>query len=344
MRFRIHHVFRAFWPIATFMIAYGAVGETIADTADRVDWATGADFRQQLAQPVDVLWAGNPLRAALQGLAEAQRVAILVDRRIDPGRKLDLTIQNAPLQSALQTIADRCGLGVSRLGDVVYFGPASCAARLRPIEAALQQRVRQLPKPIQRKFSRSKALAWDDLATPRDLLAGLARQNGLEISGLDRVPHDLWAAADLPPLSLVDRLTLIAAQFDLTLTVDDDGTHLELVPVPDDLPEATKPFAGITPPRHRPKRPAVNIERLRIQRISVQNEQLGPVLRQLADRLGLELKIDEKALQAAGVSLDQRITMTAENVSVDELFQKVLKSTGLEAHRRRKVLEIVPAK
>ena len=344
MQLRIHYVFMAFWPIATFMIAYGAVGDTIADTANRAAWAKGAEFRQQLVQPVDVLWAGNPLRDALQGLAEAQRVAILVDRRIDPGRKLDLTIQNAPLQSALQTIADRCGLGISRLDNVIYFGPSSSAAHLRPIKAALQQRVRQLPMPIQRKFFRSKALAWDNLATPRDLLAGLTRQNGLEISGLDRVPHDLWAAADLPPLSLIDRLTLIAAQFDLTFKVNADGTHLELVPVPDDLPEATEPFAGMLPPQHRPKRPAVNVETLRIGRISVQNEQLGPVLRQLADRLGLELKIDEKALQAAGVSLDQRITMTAENISVDELFQKVLTSTGLEAHRRRKVLEIAPAK
>ena len=53
-------------------------------------------------------------------------------------------------------------------------------------------------------------MAWDELAEPRTLLAALARENGLEIEGLDRVPHDLWPAADWPPMSLVDRLTLIA--------------------------------------------------------------------------------------------------------------------------------------
>ena len=345
MQTRLNPVFKAFWPLAVLFLSHAGAWENIADAADREVWVTGAEFQRQLAQPVDILWAGNPLRAALQGLADSQQVAILVDRRVDPSRKLQLTIQNAPMQSALQTIADHCGLGISRLGDVIYLGPATCAAQLRPIEAALIRRVRQFPASIQRKFFRSKALAWDDLASPRDLLAQLGRENGLEISGLDRVPHDLWAAADLPGLSLIDRLTLIAAQFDLMFKIDGDGTRLELVPVPDDLPEASEPFSL---PRRRPERaptrPVKNLERLRIQRISVQNEQLEPVLRQLADRLGLELKIDRPALQAAGISLDRRITMTAEDVSVDELFEALLKPTGLKAHRRRSVLEIVPAK
>ena len=47
------------------------------------------------------------------------------------------------------------------------------------------------------------------------------------------MPHDLWAAADLPPISLVDRLTLIAIQFDLTFKVAEHGKRLELVPVPE---------------------------------------------------------------------------------------------------------------
>jgi hypothetical protein len=78
--------------------------------------------------------------------------------------------------------------------------------------------------------------------------------------------------------------------------------------------------------------------------LTIQDEQLGSVLRQLAERLGLELKIDEAALQAGGISLDQRVTMTVENVSIDELFRQLLKSSGLIAHRRQKIVEIVPMK
>ena len=50
-------------------------------------------------------------------------------------------------------------------------------------------------------------------------LAQLGQRSGVEITGLEQVPHDLWAAADLPPISLVARLTLIAVQFDLTFKV-----------------------------------------------------------------------------------------------------------------------------
>ena len=84
------------------------------------------------------------------------------------------------------------------------------------------------------------------------------------------------------------------------------------------------------------------MDRVRIQRMSVQAEPLGPVLRQLADRLGLELRIDEQAIAAAGISLDQRVSVKVENASVDELLRQLLKSTGLTFHRRQKVVEIIP--
>ncbi len=98
--------------------------------------------------------------------------------------------------------------------------------------AALEKEVRRLPSGIQRKYLLPKRLVWEDLATPRELVAQLARENGLKITGLEKVPHDLWAAADLPPISLVDRLTLIAIQFDLTFAVADGGRRLKLVTLP----------------------------------------------------------------------------------------------------------------
>jgi hypothetical protein len=274
-------------------------------------------------------------------------VAILIDRRVDPGQKLDLTIKDEPLQVALQAIADHCGLGVSRLGAVVYLGPLSAARRLRPAAAAFGQAVGRLPTTAQRKLFQAKALAWEDLSTPRDLLTHLAEQNGVEIDGLQRVPHDLWAAADLPPLSLIDRLCLIAMQFDLTFEVEDRGKRLVLVPLPGYLPAATDDH-GWSLGLHAKGKPLATeptpaVDQIRIQHLSVQAEPLGPVLRQLADRLGLDLRVDEKALQAAGISLDQRVTVKVENVTVDELFRRLLESTGLTFHRHHKVVEIVPA-
>jgi hypothetical protein len=308
----------------------------------QVPWATGAQVSQRLAQPLDVFWSNNPLRDAVTNLCRAQRVAILIDRRVDPGQKLSLNVQDVPLQTVLRMVAERCGLGISRLGAVVYLGPPAAAQRLRPIAAAFDRAVRQLPAASQGKFFQSKPLAWEDLSTPRDLLEQLGRQNGVEITGLERLPHDLWAAADLPPLSLTERLTLIAAQFDLSFKIAAGGARLELAPLPEDLGALPADRPAISADRPSAK-PAAGVERIRIERLSVRAEPLGPVLRQLAQRLGLELKLDERAIERAGISLDQRVTVLVEDATVDELLHQLLKSTGLGFRRHRNVVEILPA-
>ncbi len=309
--------------------------------ADRPAWATGPALQQNLAASVDILWAENPLRQAVQNLSQARRVAVLVDRRVDPGQKLNLSLRDVSLESALQTIAKSRDLGMARLGSVIYLGPPSSAERLGAVAAAFEKELLHQPPAVKRTYRQTRRLLWADFAAPRDLLAQLAAENGLEIANLDAVPHDLWAEADLPPLSLVDRLTLIAVQFDLMFNVSDRGVRLELVPIPKELPRLSKNTRAAVAPRHPPK-PAAGSALPPIARVSVQEKPLGPVLEQLAKQLHLELKIDRQAIAAAGVSLDQRVSLQVENVSVDELLERLLESSGLKFERRQRVVEISP--
>lgn len=218
-------------------VATGAAlaGFTPAGAQPPTAWLTGSALSRQLAEPVDVYWAGTPLRQALDSLAHAQRIAVLIDRRVDPRQELDLKLNGLPLDQVLREVAKNRGLGICWLGPVAYLGPTRVTARLRTVAELRQEDVRSLPRTVGRKFLLPERLRWEDFATPRDLLSELAAQSGIEISGLELVPHDLWAAADLPPLSLVDRLTLIAGQFDLTFQLAADGTAVVLIPVPDDV-------------------------------------------------------------------------------------------------------------
>ena len=211
-------------------ILFAALAALQADAA--APWATGPEFQKQLSRPTDIVWAGNPLRQAVGRLAREKRTAMLLDRRVDPEQKIDAQFSDVPLRAALQQIAESRGLGISILGSVVYVGPAEAASRLRTLAALRADDARRLPSAAARKFQQAKPMRWDDLAEPRGCSAALAEENGLELAGLDLVPHDLWAAADLPPLSLTDRLTLLAVQFDLTFAVQSDGTGLRLVPLP----------------------------------------------------------------------------------------------------------------
>jgi hypothetical protein len=334
--------------LAMVVVAFALASGDAASARDRVNWATGVQFQQQLAEPVRILWADNPLRAAVEGLSHARRVAILIDRRVDPGQKLDISLRGVPLWSALQAVAGSRELDVACLGPVVYLGPPAAAGNLDAIAASLEKSVRRLPPASRRKWEQAERMGWDDLATPRELLGTLARRAGLEISGLELVPHDLWAAADLPAMPLANRLALVAVQFDLGVKIADRGQRLELAPFAGAARRrgaagwrpAVGPAAAATT---EPAAPPSSLEETHVDRLSVKEKPLGPVLRQLANRLGFELQIDERAIAAAGISLEQRVSLHVENASVDELLRQLLRSTGLTYHRHGRIVEIVPA-
>jgi hypothetical protein len=200
-----------------------------------VAWRTGAALERQLRTRVDVFWSGTPLRQAILSLSQSQRTAALIDRRVDPGQKLDLQRDGLPLEQVYREIAQSRNLGITWLGPVAYFGPPRAASRLRTVAELRREDVGRLPAARAQRFLAAERLRWEDFALPRDLLAALAAESGIEILGLEHVPHDLWAGADLPALSLVDRITLIAGQFDLTFQIAADGSALALIPIPDNV-------------------------------------------------------------------------------------------------------------
>jgi hypothetical protein len=194
-----------------------------------------------------VQWQGAPLREAVQSLAVAQRVAVLIDRRVDPGQPLDLTLSEVTLGDAFLRIAQSRNLAVVPLGPVVYFGPPDAVPKLETALEVCRRETQRWSPDVRRRWLEAQPLAWSDLAVPRELLQRLAGEGGVELGGVEQVPHDLWAAADLPPLPLVDRLGLIAGQFDLMLQFDDSGKRASLVPIPDEVAVAESYPGGADP-------------------------------------------------------------------------------------------------
>ena len=221
------------WVAAILLLA--GVGRPVAAAPPPVAWLSGTALQKELARPVDLFWAGLPLRRAMMDLSRTRRVAMLIDRRVDPGQELAMNVRGLPLERVVRQIADHQQLGVSWLGPVAHLGPIRVTARVRTLAELRRQEVDGLPAAARREFLLPERTRWGDFATPRDLLTELAAQSGIEISGLEQVPHDLWAEADLPPMSLIDRLTLIANQFDLTFQIAADGSAVALVPVPDEV-------------------------------------------------------------------------------------------------------------
>lgn len=180
---------------------------------------------------VNVQWSGVPLRRALKGLAESSGEAIVIDRRIDPDQPVSLERQGASPAEIVAAAANELGLAVMNVGPVLYIIPPVKAESIKA-DLARQMAVARRLKPAQAKvWMRSATLAWPDLAEPRGVLTELAAQEKISLQGAENVPHDLWPAADLPPLPLVERLTLILAPFDLTWQTEDEGRGIAIVPL-----------------------------------------------------------------------------------------------------------------
>ncbi len=343
------------------------------------EWLTGPELQKHLSDRIDLIWSENPLRDALATFARVQNVAVLLDRRVDPGRKITLTLKQSTLGDSLAAIAITGGLGVTLAGPTVYFGPADTTAKLRTLIFLREEEARKLPPAAAKIFFQAKPLAWEDFSQPREILERLGRDHHLTITGLERVPYDLWPAADLPPMTLAERLSLIAVQYDLTFAIARGGKKIELVPIPQDIrlersypggnkpEEAAKRIAKLAPGAEievagkklivrgmledherieAPTRPAggnaaANADSdLSDKRftLTVEEKPIGPLLKQLAKQIGLQLEMDEPAIEAAGVSLKQRISFKVEDATIDELLQAAIKETPLQFRRQGNVL------
>jgi hypothetical protein len=365
-----------------------------AAAQDAGQWLTGPALARRLSEPADVQWkTGAVLRDSLGRLSKALHVAIVLDRRVDPSRELEVDCLNMPLREVLQTIVREFNrrhaqatsfprpapeIELKEFPAAVYLGPKSVADNLRTLVEMRREEVRKLP-PAQAERFNARAERWDELATPRQIVADLGKQSGVAILGVDElVPHDHWPRGEWPTMSLVERLTLLAAQFDLTFHVEAGGKQVRLVRIsPDDVKierthtvasgaakvaeawRAACPDAEIRQTGNRitvrgrledhewlagsakAKTPATAVKGKTVYTYTVKNKELGVVIRHLAEQLKLKLTMDEEAIAAAGIDLKDVVSLTVEMATVEELLTKALPK-GLKFRIQGGTLEITP--
>jgi hypothetical protein len=358
--------------------ANGVLAGGHAGAAEPVRWHTAEGVRRQLDQPLSLSWSGAPAREALLNLSRSQRVPIVLDRRVDPGQELELTLNDVSLRDALAQIAAKLHVGVGQAGPVMYLGPHAAAERLQTLVELRRHEINRLPLETRRLLLALKPVQWNALCAPRELLAETARDYGIRIESLEDFPHDLWPAGDLPPIGLAERVSLVAVQFDLTFELSADGQWMRLVPMPKRV---------VMENSYRVENPAAVIGRLRdvlkhseliasdraitvrgpaeelammadllsgkkVRRSNVTPGKtvyqlniampVGRLIRELAAKLGLELQLDEAAVRQAGVNLEQDVKVSLKDASEDELLKAALDPAGLTFQRSGKTLVVRP--
>jgi hypothetical protein len=263
----------------------------------------------------------------------------------------------------------------------VYIGPQVVAERLRTLSALSHEALRNLPAASRRPLQERRAWQWEDLTTPRELLANLARQSDAKIEGQEQVPHDLLRGADLPSLAWIDRLLLLAVQFNLSFQLEQEGAVVRLVPLPEHA-EITRSYpargqAAALAQKWRGQLPAARIKAdgdrvlvvariedhelleqaqrsgsakrttvkpgKQVYQLAVEKVPVRQLLSELGRKMNLEFEVDEATIRQAGRSLDSLVSFKVQDASLDELLAAALAPAGLAYTRQDRKVKISPA-
>jgi hypothetical protein len=338
-----------------------------------VKWKTGSELTKALRAPLDRSGSDKPVGESLTALSQATSVAMLLDRRVDPNQAVSIDAHGISLADEIKRIATTLQLGTGTIGPVQYIGPKSTAPR---VEALSELRRHDATSSGRRAWLKTAPSGWDDLAEPRELAQSIAADAGAKISNLAAIPHDVWPAWSGPPLSHVDRLTLVLAGFDLTFELRDDGTEVQIVPAPEQLtfertydiidsvskvssqlrrllPDIKVQGSGskairVTATAEQHAQVAdllagkstttktIVVPGEKVYTFKAENQLIGAMVQTLAKERGLKVQASESIIE----KLKQRGTVEVEKASFEAALKKVLDPVGIKYKLTEKTLEL----
>lgn len=338
---------------------------TTAAQAQSPALLTGSAFRKELEGTTAIVWKDKrTLRAALAQLSDAKRLAIILDRRVDPDQLVEFSVSDVSLEQALKQLATRLNLGVSCFDSTIFIGPVATTARLATVAASQHDKANQAPTERRAKLRALDPLTTTALSTPRELLEAWATECGVTLHHADKIPHDLWPALHYPAQSAATRASLMLAGFDLAIEFSADGSAARVIPLPE-KPTLVRTYDGGTNPRNRASQIASRfpladikpegskltvagsfedhdlIARLlrgeTIRRVdvgpgekrytlNVENQPLAGVLNAVAKEVKLTVEFDP----AISDKLPERISFKVKDVSLEELIKTILAPADLD--------------
>ncbi len=321
-------------------MAVAALGVTPCLAAPRQIAVAGLDAAVQAS------WTQVPLGDWAERASRIAGLPVIIDRRLDPAFPITLDCRGEPLHDVLDRVAAMVGGQAEVLASSVRIGPLSVAGLASAAEQARDAELASLPPALRRTAHQRAAWTWPTAARPRDLLATTAREAGLELDGLDAIPHDHLPAATLPMLSLAERLDLVLAHYDRRIAWTTRGAEVvpldagmtardnalrpaaasqsEPGPKPEHEAQATaQPQRKPTP--RRGTNPTTTRETFSLRLAAPLDQALAAV----ATRLSLDLTIDAPSLAASGIAPGEIARVDVREVSRAELLDAIVAPFGL---------------
>ena len=297
-----------------------------------------------LDAPVHASWTRVPIRTWTARATSLAGQPVILDRRLDPGSLVTFTAQGESLREALTSIAAALGATVNELDSTIRLVPVDVAEFAPQAERDRTLRLARLPPDTRATLLAKQACRWPAGTRPRDLVMAWATEGDVRVEGLEDVPHDHFPAADLPPISLAERLDLVLAHFDRRVAWENDRGYPvgRVIPIDAELqPAARRQPAATTRLQPRPRKTPArqDVFTLRLE------APLDQALAAIADRLSLTPEIDTGSLTAQGIAVGEIVRVEITHASREQLLNAVVAPLGLQWKidgDRLRVFAVVP--
>ena len=298
-----------------------------------------ASENASLKRRVSITLTGQELSTALTRLAAVGDLTLWLDRRVDPTITTSIELRDLTIDDAFQKIAALHTLGYLRHGQIACVGPD---ATVRAIETLIREQARRaskVPAGRRKRWLTRQSVTWPRLTQPRTLVEEWLQSAGVTVEGIQQIPHDLWSARSLPPLTLVERLVLTLAGFGLTVEIESAGQACRIVPL--ELPTSELPLPATAAESRRsaaePRGRSTAIEARRRYTLQLKNQPIGKVLSQLEHQLGLSIQWEPHK----PADLSRRlVSCNVKEATLDELFGVLLGEANLRFQRAGNTIEI----
>ena len=146
------------------------------DQKNGISWLSKKELSDNNSLPVSVMWRDAALRDRLMRFSQNQRVAIFLDRRIDPSTIINLTSNQVTTEQFLLNIARKAEIGICQIEDIYYLGPQKTANSLASTSEALLKAANKFGKRTQLRWNMNKPLLTEAVVNPKQLLLEIAKR------------------------------------------------------------------------------------------------------------------------------------------------------------------------
>lgn len=297
--------------------------------------------------PVSASWTGVPLDRVASRLTLLVGRPVLVDRRVDPATPVTLDLRDVPLEEVLEQVCRTTSTGCAVLADTIQFVPEGGQADVVRADVLRTAATGRLPRPRRELALRRAPWAWPDGATPEALVKGAANDAGIDLEGLDVLPHDHLRGADLPDLPLSARLDLLLVQYGRRVDwgrARGEGTRVRapVVVIADGGKGAAPLVAAAADGWEGLAAPRVGTAAAATWSLEVAAP-LDRLLATIAERMALDLDLDRDGLRRRGIQAAGIVRLSVKDATREELLDRVTTPLGLGWTIEGKTLRVAPA-